>query len=162
MKGRRVGGEPGRSRVEMQGGNADLTVESVIFQHDVGRTEQPAGAYSPTRPALAAHLEQIGEVIVEQQRQVEARLPVAVILQSDALIGRTAPQENRPHDVQRILLQRQPAVAVHVGIGEVDSQRRIVVAQIGAEQQRLDLVEHHLQPGEIARIGIEKAIGPTG
>ena len=162
MKGRRVGGEPGRPRLEMQGGNADLTVEPAIFQHDIGGAEQPAGAYSPARPALAAHLEQIGEIIVEQQRQVEARLPVAVILQSDALIGRAAPQENRAHDVQRILLQRQPAVAVHVGIGEVDGQRRIVVAQIGAEQQRLDFVEHHLQPGEIARIGIEQAVGPAG
>ena len=162
MKDRRMRGQPGRPRLEMQGGHADLAVEPAIFEHDVGRAKQPAGANSPARPAFAAHLEQIGEVIVKQQRQVEARLMIAVILQSDALIGRTAPQENRPHDVQRILLQRQPAVAVHVGIGEVDGQRRIVVAQIGAEQQRLDVVEHHLQPGQIARIGIEQAIGPAG
>ena len=155
-------GQPRRPRLEMQGGNADLAVEPAIFQHDVGGAEQPAGANSPARPAFAAHLEQIGEIIVEQQCQVEARRQVAVILQGDALVGRTAPQENRAHDVQRVLLQHQPAVAVHVGIGEVDGQRRIVVAQIGAEQQRLDFVEHHLQPGQIARIGVEQAIGPAG
>ena len=85
-----------------------------------------------------------------------------MILQGDALVGRAAPQENRAHDVQRVLLQHQPAVAVHVGIGEVDGQRRIVIAQIGAEQQRLDFVEHHLQPGEIARIGVEQTVRPAG
>ena len=155
-------GEPCRPRLEVQGGNACLAVEPAIFQHDIGGAEQPAGAHSPARPALATHLEQIGEIIVEQQRQVEARRPVAVILQRDALVGRAAPQENRTHDVQRVLLQRQPAVAVHVGIGEIDGQRRIIVAQIGAEQQRLDFVEHHLQPGEITRIGVEQTVGPAG
>ena len=162
MIGRRVDGEPCRPRLEMQGGNACLAVEPAIFQHDIGGAEQPAGAHSPARPALATHLEQIGKIIVEQQRQVEARRPVAVILQRDALVGRAAPKENRAHDVQRVLLQRQPAVAVHVGIGEIDGQRRIVVAQIGAEQQRLDFVEHHLQPGEITRIGVEQTVGPAG
>ena len=104
----------------MQGGNAGLTVEPGVFQHDIGGTEQAAGAHSPARPALAAHLEQIGEIIIEQQREIEARLPVAVILQGDALVGRAAPQKDRAHDVQRVLLQRQPAVAVDVGIGQID------------------------------------------
>ena len=85
-----------------------------------------------------------------------------MILQGDALVGRAAPQENRAHDVQRVLLQRQPAVAVDVGIGEVDGQRRVIVAQVGTEQQRLDFIEHHLQPGEITRIGIEQAVGSAG
>ena len=134
----------------------------LIFEHDIGGAEQLARADAAARPALAAHLEQIGEIIVEQQRQIEARRPVAVILQADALIGGAAPQEDRAHDVQRVLLQHQPAVAVDVGIGEIDGQRRIVVAQIGAEQQRLDVVEHHLEPGEIARIGVEQAVGPAG
>ena len=146
----------------MQGGNADLAVEPAIFEHDIGGAEQPAGADSPARTALAAHLEQIGKIIVEQQRQIETRRQVAVILQADALIGGAAPQEDRAYDVQHVLLQHEPAVAIDVGIGEVDGQRRIVVAQIGAEQQRLHLVEHHFEPGEIARIGIEQAVGPAG
>jgi len=132
----------------MQRGRARQTVEPNIFQQDIGRAEQPAGADPAAGAPLAAHLEQIGEIIVEQQRQVETRRPVAVILQRYPLVSRAAPQENRAHDVQRILLQHQSAIAVHVGIGEVDGQRRIVVAQIGAEQQWLDLIEHHFQPGE--------------
>ena len=153
MIGCRIDGEPRRPRLEMQGGNAGLIVEpaSIPARH---RRDQASGwSPLPGAAALAAHLEQIGEIIVEQQREIEARLPVAVILQGNALVGRAAPQKNRAHDVQRVLLQRQPAVAVDVGIGQIDGQRRIVVAQIGAEQQRLDFVEHHLQPGEIPRIG---------
>ena len=57
---------------------------------------------------------------------------------------------------------RQPAVAVDVRIGEIDGQRRIVVAQIGDEQQGLDVVEHHLEPGEIACVGIEQPVRAAG
>ena len=162
MIGRRIGRKPCRPRIEMQRGGARPAVEPAIFQRHVGRAEQLAGAHAPARPALAAHLEQIGEIIVEQQRQIETRRPVAVVLQADPLVGRAAPQEDRAHDVQHVLLQHHPAIAVDVGIGEVDGQRRIVVAQIGAEQQRLDVVEHHFEPGEIARIGIEQAVGTAG
>ena len=61
------------------------------------------------------------------------RRPLAVILQSYPLVGGAAPQKDRAHDVQRVLLQHQSTVAVHVGIGEIDGQGRIVIAQVGAE-----------------------------
>ena len=133
-------------------------VEPAIFERNVGRPEQLAGADAAARALLAAHLEQIGEIIVEQQRQVEARGRLAVILQADALIGGAAPQEDRAHDVQHVLLQHDAAVAVDVGIGEIDGQRRIVVAQIGAEQQRLHVVQHQFEPREIAGVGVEQAV----
>jgi len=55
-----------------------------------------------------------------------------------------------------------PAVAIDVGIGEVDGKRRIVVTQVGAEQQRLHILEHELEPRQITRVGIEQAVGSTG
>ena len=57
-----------------------------------------------------------------------------MVLQTDPLIGGAAPQEDGADDMQHVLLQYDPAVAIDVGIGEIDRQSRIVVAQIGAEQ----------------------------
>ena len=34
------------------------------------------------------------------------------------------------------------ALAIDVGIGQVDRQSRIVVAQVGAQQERLHVLEH--------------------
>jgi len=39
-------------------------------------------------------------------------------------------------------------VEIHVGIGEVDRQQRVVVAQVGPEQQRLHAVEQQLEMRE--------------
>ena len=60
--------------------------------------------------------------------------------------------------MQRIFLSRA-AVAIDVGIGEIDSQRRIVVAHVGAEQQGC-VLQHHLKPREVTRVGVEQPSGP--
>ncbi len=65
--------KPGRPRIEMQRGMARPAVEPLIIELHVGRPDQPAGADAPARTLFAAHLEQIGEVIVERQRQIETR-----------------------------------------------------------------------------------------
>jgi len=123
--------------------------------------EQSGGADAAARAPFAAHLEQIGEVVVEQQRQVEARRPVAMVLHADPLIGRSPPQEDRAHDVQHVLRQHDPAAAIDVGIGEIYRQRGIVVTQIRTQQQRLHLVEHEFEPGKIAGVRVEQAIGSS-
>src|SRR3979411_1259382 len=81
MIGRGIHRKPRRPRIEMQRGAAQLAIEPVIFEHNVGGTKQFAGADAPSRTLFAAHLEQIGEVTVEQQRQVEASPPVTIILE---------------------------------------------------------------------------------
>ena len=146
----------------MQIGGSRLAVEAVIFEPDVGGAEQLAGAGAAARTPGAAHLEQIGEIIVEQECQVDLCGPVAMVLDGDPLIGGAAPQEDGAHDVDQVLLQDDPVAVVDVGIGEVDRQRGIVVAQVGAEQQRLGLVQHQFEPRQIARIGIEQSVGATG
>ena len=82
-----------------------LPSRPLIFERDIGGAEQLAGADAAARALLAAHLEQIGEIVVEQERQIEAGRPVAMVLHADALIGGAAPQEDGAHDVQHVLLQ---------------------------------------------------------
>ena len=61
------------------------------------------------RAAHAAHLEQIGEVAGEGERQLHVERAVAVVLEAQALIGGAAPQKKRAHDVQRVFRQHQLA-----------------------------------------------------
>src|SRR6201999_134064 len=119
-----------------------------------GGTKQFTGGNATPRASFAAHFEQIGEVVIEQQRQIEARRKLSVILHADSLVTRSAPQKDGADDVQHVLLQYNSAVAIDVGIGQVDLQCRIVIAQIRAEQQGLDFVEHEFEPGEVTGIGI--------
>ena len=157
-----IDGKARRSRIEMQRGAAGYVVKSLVVQHHTGRAEQFARADAAARALFAADPEQIGEIVVKQKCQIEARQAIAMILQADALIGCPVPEKDRAHDMQHVLGQHDPIVAIDVGIAEVDSQGRVVVAQIGAEQQRLHVIQHQLQPGEIARIGIEQAVRPAG
>ena len=153
--------QPRRPRFEVQRREPRQSVKPAIFQHDAGRTGEFCGGYAASRPPLASHFKDVGKIIVEQQREIEVRGMVAVVLQADPLIGGATPEEDRAHDVQRILAQHEPAIAINVGIGEIDSERRIVVAQVGTEQQRLDVVQHHFELCQIAGIGVKQPVGAS-
>src|ERR1700730_4422921 len=86
MIARRVHREPRRTRVELKRGAAEPAVQPAIFEHNVGTIEQFAGDDAAARMTLTPHLEQIGEIVVEQQRQIEICGIFAVILHANALI----------------------------------------------------------------------------
>jgi hypothetical protein len=162
VPGSNVDRKPGRPRLEMQCSAARLAIQTVIFKCCVGRAEQFAGSDAPAWAFLAAHCEQVCKVVVEPPRQVEARGTFAVVLHADALIGGAAPPEDRAYDVQHVFLQHDPALTIHIGLGEIDGQRGIVIAQARAGQQRLHFVQRQFEPGEIAGVGVEKTIGSAG
>lgn len=56
-------------------------------------------------------------------------------------------------------MQNDATIAIDIRIGEVDRQRRVIVSQIGAEQQRLHIVQRELAARQVARIVIEQTVG---
>jgi hypothetical protein len=50
----------------MHDGEPPLPVKPAIVENDVGRSRQFARAHAALGPPLTAHLEEIGEIIVEQ------------------------------------------------------------------------------------------------
>ena len=91
MIGRGVHRKSCRPRIEMQCHASCNGVETFVFEQSVSRTEQLAPPDAPTSTLFAPHFEQIGEVAVEQQPQIEAGQPVAMVLQPDPLIGCSPP-----------------------------------------------------------------------
>ena len=77
----------------------------------------------PRRGAThSPHLEQVGEVAGERERQPDLERTVAVVLNAQALIGGTAPEEQRAHDVQHVLGQHKLLIEIDVGVGQVDGE----------------------------------------
>jgi len=103
-----------------------------------------------------AHLEQIGEIAVEGDRDLQRERPVTVVAHSKALIGRALPEEDRARDVQQIFLQHdlRATGVVIVRIGEVDREQRVVIAHVRAKQQRLPAIEAQFEMREKARVGM--------
>ena len=160
--GHRRRGELARGRIEAQDRLPQLGVEALIAQHGGGGARHLAVDGAAALAPQAADLEQVGEVAVEQHGQAQIDRTFAVVLDRQPLIGRVAPEKNRAHDVQGVLRQHQVIVEIHVGIGQIDRQQRVVVAQVGAEQQRLHPVEQQLEMREKTRVAVEQAVGAAG
>src|ERR1700733_13432757 len=88
---RRVRGKPRRPWIELKSCGAGAAVKTDIFEQHVRRAEQLTGADTTTGAAFAPHLEQIGEIIAKQQREIETRGVFAVILHADTLVGCASP-----------------------------------------------------------------------
>ena len=84
-----------------------------------------------------------------------------MVLHAQALIGGTVQKKKRAHDVQHVFRLHEFLILIDVGIGQVDSEDGVVVADIRAQQQRLLAVEQHFQVREIARVAKENAVGPA-
>ena len=93
----------------------------------------PASPESPRSRCRAGHgasphLEQVGEIAGEGEHQPDLEWTVAVVLDAQALVSRAAPEKQRSHDVQHVLGQHQLLVEIDIGIGQIDGENGVVVA----------------------------------
>ncbi len=107
----------------------------------------------------AADLEKIGEVVREQNRQPHIDRPIAVIAHAKPLIGGVLPQEDGAQDMHGVLFQDDVLIGNQVGIGQIDGQCGIIVAQVGAEQERRRVVHQELEAREKAGVAVEQPVG---
>jgi hypothetical protein len=65
---------------------------------------------------------------------VHPKVLISVIADAEPLIGDATPEVDRSDDMHRIFLQDEAILEVDVGIGEVDCQQGVVVAQVRPKQ----------------------------
>ena len=160
---RAVLGQLGRLRVEGERGAPPGIVEPLVAQQHLRLAVDHAvrGRAAPRAP-IAAHLEQVGEVVVEAQRERDLDGFQSVIAHVDALVGGALPQEDRACDVDDILVQDDLVAGVDVGIGQVDREQRVVVAHVRAEQQGLRAVQAQFEQREKPRIVVIEPVRSAG
>ncbi len=71
-----------------------------------------------------------------------------MIVQTKTLIGGALPKEQRSHDVQHILRQRQLAIPKDIGVGQFDVENRIVSRTLEPEATAAP-VQKHFQIREV-------------
>ena len=152
-----AGGQPARRRIEGQGGAPHLVVEAAIDQQRLVGAAQIGRRRAAALAMRAANLEQVGKVVLEQRRELQVDRTIAVIAHAEPLIGGAAPQEDRAQDMHGVLLQHDVLVGHEVRIGQVDGKGGIVVAQVGAQQQRVRGIDQQFQPRQIAGVEMEQA-----
>ncbi len=146
--------EPRRQRVEAQPGAALPGIEPGIGeQHRAGADLRRVQMAAP-RPAVAAHLKQIGEIGVEAEGERERLRPGGEVAHRNALEAGAVIEEFRAPEMDEVVLQRGVTAEFQVGIGEVTDQRRIVVAQDRGQQQRARALQAEREAGEVARVAV--------
>ena len=151
--------EQDRRRRELDDSAAEIAGQPVVGEDD----RVPACTAAEMRqrpPGVAADLEEIGEVHLEQQGEANVMRARVEIAHREALVGTTRPDELRPDDVDRVLRQIEPAGGIEeVGVGQIGGQERVVVRHDRAEQQRPAVIDQQLHAGEEAHVLVVKALG---
>ena len=155
--------EAGGRRLELDAGLAQPVVEAGVGEgHRVVldcRRVQGAAA----RALGAAHLEDVGEVGGEGDREGEAAGLGVVVADRHPLEGAGVPEEAGAADVDEIPGDQPNSVGVgDLGVGEVADEHRVVVADGGAEQQRPVAVHRQVEVREVAGVAVKDALRAAG
>jgi hypothetical protein len=81
-----------------------------------------------------------------------------VVLHKQALISHASPQKQRTHDVQHVLWQDELLVEIDIGIGQIDGEDRIVIANVRSQQERTRSIQQQFKARQIARVATENAV----
>jgi len=154
-----AGRQPIRRRIESQRRAPQLAVETMIVQQRLVSSAQLRVRGTAAFTPRSAYLKQIGEVIGEHDRQAHVDRLIGVIAYPDSLIGGVAPKENRTQDMHPVLFHDDMLIGNDVRIGQIDDERGIVIAQIGAEQQRRDVVHQKFEAREKSCVTAEQSVG---
>ena len=147
----------GRRRLEHDTRAPLLAVETEIDEiRSVALDKATHGAAAPTLGP--PHLEYVGEVIVEGDRQKEPDPIGAEISHGKAVKQGGTPNEDRPCHMQQVFLQDDALVVVDVGIGEIDGEDAVVVGKVRPEEERLKSVDQQFEMREVAGVAIEQAV----
>ena len=155
-------GQPIRRRIKVERGAARFGVETLIDQqHSVVAVKLGRRRAVPIA-MRAAHFEQIGKVVLEHDRQPQVDRLVAIIAHAEPLIGGATPQEDGAQDMDAVLLHKDTLAVHQIRIGQIDEERRIIVAQVGAEQERRLVVHQEFETRQVPRILVKQTTGVAG
>ena len=143
-------------------GPAQVAVEAVVGEDDRCRARAPPPTMRPRAGApVAAHLEQIGEIGLEQQGEADRHARACRSCAPRGARRHNACQMNLARTMWIVSRGRSQAAGriEEVGIGQIDGQQRIVVLDDRAEQQRPAVVDQQLQAGQEARVLVIEPLG---
>src|SRR5690606_2307649 len=105
-----------------------------------GRIDARAGGAAVQRP-VSAHFEEIHEVGAVLEAHGVAQRPLAIIVESDALVAGTVPQEDRAYDVLRFTHLDEMLAYANFPVRHIHDERRVIVPESRTQEDRAPAVE---------------------
>src|SRR5262249_34693729 len=103
---------------------------------------------TPACPVSAAHLENVREIGSKMEGKVDFHVSQAKVLEPDALVASSPPQEFAPEDVQSVPWDSQPVPVEQVGVGQVYRQVVVVLLDRRAEEEGSVLIQEEKKAGQ--------------
>ena len=145
-------------RSEMQSRGPHVGVETAIRKPHAVRPNDLAPNLAAAFALDAPHLEDIGEIIAESQRQREVDSIRAMVHQRNSLMQGAVAQVNAARDVDEIFEKIEVSVGVDVWISQVYVIADICVVDGRMQQQRPRTFEQQLKVRKVTCIAIEQTI----
>src|SRR5271166_1216458 len=116
-------------------------------------------AFLPDHPT---HFEQVGKIGCEHDSETQAAHLIIEIADAESFEAASLPQEARAANVYKVVLHDNATIVVeHAGIGEVASQRGVIVAQRRTQQHYAAIVQCDREMRQMASVAIINALGST-
>src|ERR1700722_4182310 len=117
------------------------------------------GTHGASSPAPGPpDLKQVGEIIIESDRQKRPDPLGAEISYGKAMEQGGSPNEDRACQMQLVFLKDDTVLIVDVGIGEIDTENAVVIGKVRPQEEGLNAVDQHLEMRKIARVAFEQAV----
>src|SRR5262249_54769214 len=151
-------GREGRGlRRESDTGAAHNIVQTTVRKNDfipghgIGKTLAFAIALGTT------NLEDIREVGVKLKLQGDADALQSIIQQPEILVASGFAKELQTEQVESAAREFTRSAQVGVDIGEIHGKKGVVLANCGAQEQRLLMVQAESKARKVARLGVKQA-----
>ena len=112
-------------------------------------------AFLPDHPA---HFEQIGEIGREIDSETQAARLKIEIADAEPFEATSLPQEARAANVYEVVLHDNPAIVNQAGVGEVASQRGVIVAQRRTQHDWATVIHCDQEMRQMASVAIIDAL----
>ena len=139
-------------RLELHHGATRPLVQAEVAEHQRRGVALHLGALAAPLALHAAQLEHVDEVGIEPQLDLELHRVDAMVREAHLLVAGTVPQQLAPQHVHAALAQRDAAVALQIGVHQLDGQRAAVFLHRGVQVQRTRAVEQQLRVRQEARV----------
>lgn len=154
--------EVSRRRIEGQGGEPPVSVETRITEHHPVRSELRRVLLAAAGAPRTAHLEQIGEIGFEGDLERDMPTAFVVVPHDEALEAGRLPEEARATHMNEVVLELEPTVVIEIGIGEIAGQGRIVVPHRRGQQHRAPSFDRQVEMRQVPGIAVEDALRAAG
>jgi hypothetical protein len=148
--------EGSRPRREFQAGPANYVVQSAVAENDFVVSKLVAESLAGALPRGAAHFENVRKICGEVHANGNVGGLGAIVQEANLHVAGGTTEKLQAKNMQRSAGQCCKAVGVAVNIGQVHRQERVVFADVGAQQQRLVLVDVHGELRQMPALGMKK------